>query len=50
MARKTQRQPNCSVTVPATSGPTITGTTQAAENDAMIDGRSRSGYARPTTT
>ncbi len=43
MERKTQRQPRCSVTVPETSGPTITGTTQAAENDAITAGRSRSG-------
>ncbi len=43
MERNTQRQLSCSVTVPATSGPTITGRTQAAEKEARIDGRSRSG-------
>ena len=36
--RNTQRQPSCSVTVPAASGPTIDGTTQPAANAAMIDG------------
>lgn len=50
MDRNTQRQPSCSVTVPATSGPTITGSTHAAEKAASTDGRSASGYARPTTT
>ncbi len=39
----THRQPSCSVTVPAASGPTIDGTTQLAANAAMIAGRSRSG-------
>jgi hypothetical protein len=50
MDRKTQRHPSCSVTVPDTSGPTIDGTTQDAANDAITEGRSRSGYASPTTT
>ena len=50
MARNTQRQPSCSVTVPDTSGPTIDGTTQDAAKAAITEGRSRSGYARPTTT
>ena len=43
MPMKTQRQPSCSVTVPAASGPTTEGTTQLAANAAMIEGRSRSG-------
>ncbi|CAM5733931.1 hypothetical protein SALBM311S_11265 [Streptomyces alboniger] len=46
----TQRQPRCSVTAPAASGPTIDGTTQLAAKAAMMAGRNRSGYARPTTT
>lgn len=43
MAMKTQRQPRCSVTVPAASGPTTEGMTQLAAKAAMIEGRSRSG-------
>ena len=43
MDRKTQRHPARSVTVPATSGPTITGSTQAAEKDASTAGWSRCG-------
>ncbi len=50
MPRNTQRQPSCSVTAPEASGPTTEGTTQLAAKAAMIEGRSRSGYARPTTT
>ncbi len=46
----TQRQPSCSVTAPAASGPTIDGTTHPAANAAMMAGRNGSGYARPTTT
>lgn len=43
MPTKTQRQPRCSVTLPAASGPTMDGITQLAANPAMIAGRSGSG-------
>ena len=43
MPTNTHRQPNCSVTVPAASGPTIDGSTQLAANAAMMAGRNRSG-------
>lgn len=43
MPTKTQRQPRCSVTLPAASGPTTEGITQLAANAARIAGRRRSG-------
>ncbi|CAM5595830.1 hypothetical protein SMICM304S_07372 [Streptomyces microflavus] len=43
MPTKTQRQPRCSVTVPAASGPTTDGITQLAAKAAMMAGRMRSG-------
>jgi len=41
--RNTQCQPTVSATVPATTGPTSPGTTQAAANPAKIDGWSAGG-------
>src|SRR5262249_13018135 len=48
--RNPQRQPKCGATSPASSGPTITGTTQPPANAAKILGCSAAGYTWPTTT
>ncbi len=50
MPRNTSRQLSWSARKPATSGPTIDGTTQAADSAANIRGRRSSSYARPTST
>jgi hypothetical protein len=48
--RNTHRQPGPSASVPATTGPTSDGITQAAEIAPNAVGRNRSGYWSPMTT